>query len=66
MSEPKSKLQPGDALLVIDVQNDFCPGGALAIPDGDQVIAPLNKWIAAAREPACRSTPRATGTRPTI
>ena len=48
MTEPQSELQPGDAVLVMDVQNDFCPGGALAIPDGDQVIAPLNKWAAAA------------------
>ena len=29
-------------LLIIDVQNDFCPGGALAVNDGDSVIAPLN------------------------
>jgi nicotinamidase/pyrazinamidase len=34
------------ALLVIDVQNDFCPGGALAVAEGDQVVAPLNKLIA--------------------
>ncbi len=33
-----------DALLVIDVQNDFCPGGALAVPGADAVIAPLN-WL---------------------
>ena len=32
----------GDALLVVDVQNDFLPGGALAVPRGDEVIAPLN------------------------
>ncbi|HXS75967.1 MAG TPA: bifunctional nicotinamidase/pyrazinamidase [Terracidiphilus sp.] len=30
-----------DALIVIDVQNDFCPGGALAVPDGDGVITPI-------------------------
>ena len=30
------------ALLIVDVQNDFCPGGALQIRDGDKVIAPLN------------------------
>lgn len=30
------------ALLVIDVQNDFCPGGALAVAEGDAVIAPIN------------------------
>jgi nicotinamidase/pyrazinamidase len=32
---------PADALLVIDVQNDFCPGGALGVPKGDEVIAPI-------------------------
>ena len=31
-----------DVLLVIDVQNDFCPGGALAVPRGDEVVAPIN------------------------
>ena len=34
-------ITPTDVLLVIDVQNDFCPGGALAVPDGDAVIAPV-------------------------
>jgi nicotinamidase/pyrazinamidase len=29
-------------LLIIDVQNDFCPGGALAVNEGDAVVAPLN------------------------
>ena len=33
------------ALLVVDVQNDFCPGGTLAVADGDQVVSPLNKLI---------------------
>jgi nicotinamidase/pyrazinamidase len=33
------------ALIVVDVQNDFCPGGALAVPHGDEVIAPLNQLI---------------------
>ena len=33
------------ALLVVDVQNDFCPGGALAVRNGDSVIAPLNRAI---------------------
>ena len=33
------------ALIVVDVQNDFCPGGALAVPGGDEVVAPLNKLI---------------------
>lgn len=30
-------------LLIIDVQNDFCPGGALAVPDGDAVVAAINR-----------------------
>ena len=33
------------ALLVVDVQNDFCPGGTLAVPHGDEVVPPLNKLI---------------------
>ena len=33
-----SHITAADLLLVIDVQNDFCPGGALGVPDGDQVI----------------------------
>jgi nicotinamidase/pyrazinamidase len=42
-------MDPGDALLIVDVQNDFCPGGALAVPEGDQVVQVLNKWIDAAQ-----------------
>jgi len=34
-----------DALLVVDVQNDFLPGGALAVPGGDGVIAPINALV---------------------
>jgi nicotinamidase/pyrazinamidase len=33
-----------DALVVVDVQNDFCPGGALAVPDGDAVVPLLNRY----------------------
>lgn len=33
------------ALLIVDVQNDFCPGGALAVPEGDKVVPVLNKYI---------------------
>lgn len=36
---------PRRALIVVDVQNDFCPGGALAVPEGDNVVAPLNRLI---------------------
>src|SRR5260370_338296 len=35
-------LQPTNALLVIDLQNDFCPGGALAVPGGDAIVPPSN------------------------
>jgi len=33
------------ALIVIDVQHDFCPGGALAVADGDAVVAPINAMM---------------------
>lgn len=33
------------ALLVVDVQNDFCAGGALAVPDGDRVVEPINRLL---------------------
>ncbi len=34
-----------EALIVVDVQNDFCPGGALAVTDGDAVVPVLNEYI---------------------
>ncbi|MEM1582368.1 MAG: nicotinamidase [Candidatus Bathyarchaeia archaeon] len=34
-----------DALIVVDVQVDFCPGGALPVPDGDKVVPILNEYI---------------------
>ncbi|PZN06327.1 MAG: nicotinamidase [Bacillota bacterium] len=40
---------PEGALVVVDVQNDFCPGGALAVPQGDRVVPVLNRWIDAFR-----------------
>jgi len=43
---PAPTLGTGDALLVVDVQNDFLPGGSLAVLDGDAVIAPLNRCLA--------------------
>ena len=36
------------ALIVIDVQNDFCPGGALAVPEGDQIVSGINALMAEA------------------
>ncbi len=46
MSLPDAEVRPreGDALIVVDVQNDFLPGGALAVPDGDAVIPVLNLY----------------------
>jgi nicotinamidase/pyrazinamidase len=38
-------LDKSTALVVVDVQKDFCPGGALAVSDGDKVIPILNKYI---------------------
>ena len=37
------RIDEHDVLLVIDVQNDFCPGGALTVPLGDEVIAPIHR-----------------------
>jgi len=47
-----SIIGPYTALIIIDVQNDFCPGGALGVDQGDQVIGPLNHLASlfAARE----------------
>ena len=36
------KIGAGDILLVVDVQNDFLPGGRLPVPRGDEVVAPVN------------------------
>ncbi len=41
-------LQNADALVLVDVQNDFCPGGALPVTEGDRVVPALNRWIDAA------------------
>lgn len=38
------------ALIIVDVQNDFCPGGSLPVPDGDKIIEPLNKVIKLAED----------------
>jgi nicotinamidase/pyrazinamidase len=48
MLKPEDAFQPGDALLIVDVQNDFCPDGALPIEKGNEVVPVLNRWIAAA------------------
>lgn len=41
------KPQPGDVLLVTDIQNDFLAGGSLAVAGGDEVVPVLNRYIAA-------------------
>lgn len=46
MTQQKMALQSGDALIVVDVQSDFLPGGALAVPHGDEVVEPLNHYVA--------------------
>jgi nicotinamidase/pyrazinamidase len=38
-------LHDGDALMVVDVQNDFCSGGALAVEQGERIIPEINRWI---------------------
>lgn len=43
--KPQAAPAPGDALILVDIQNDFLPGGALAVPKGDEIIEPLNKMI---------------------
>ncbi len=53
------KINKGqDALLVVDVQNDFCPGGALAVHEGDKVVSIINYLV----PHFSRFTPPATGT----
>src|SRR3954452_6594620 len=44
------RLTPRDGLMIVDVQNDFCPGGALAVSRGDDIVPVLNRWLAAARQ----------------
>ncbi len=47
MTIPASREpREGDALVLVDVQNDFLPGGSLAVPGGNAVVAPLNAWLA--------------------
>lgn len=48
MTAIEELIKRGDALIIVDVQKDFCPGGALPIPNGDTVVPFLNKWIEAA------------------
>jgi nicotinamidase/pyrazinamidase len=48
MSDSSSPIPAaGDALLLVDLQNDFLPGGALAVPHGDEVLPVLAAWVRA-------------------
>ena len=42
------RIESGDVLLVVDIQNDFCPAGALGIAEGDAIIPLINRWIESA------------------
>ncbi len=37
---------PGDSLIVVDLQVDFCPGGALSVPEGDEIVPLVNRLLA--------------------
>lgn len=50
MIHPMETLQQGDGLLIVDVQKNFCPGGALPIEGGDRIIPVMNPWIEAAKK----------------
>lgn len=45
MPDSVIRIRQGDALIIVDVQNDFLPGGALGVPDGDAVIPILDRYI---------------------
>ena len=52
----KIMLPQSAALVLVDIQNDFCPGGALAVPEGDEIVevvnrlAPVFDFVAATRD----------------
>src|SRR5215467_11156426 len=39
----RAMYPPSAALVLVDVQNDFCPGGTLAVPDGDEIVEVVNR-----------------------
>jgi nicotinamidase/pyrazinamidase len=45
MTRPMTIDPRHDALIVVDLQNDFCPGGALAVPEGDAVVPVVNRYL---------------------
>jgi nicotinamidase/pyrazinamidase len=49
MAPATTQLGRRSALVLVDIQRDFCRGGALAVPDADAVVPAANRWIARAR-----------------
>jgi nicotinamidase/pyrazinamidase len=49
-SQGDTQLQATDALIIVDVQNDFLPGGSLAVPNGDEVVPTMNNYSIAFKE----------------
>lgn len=45
MTNQNELMQKGNALLIVDVQRDFCPGGALTIENADRILPVLKHWI---------------------
>ena len=48
------------ALVIVDFQNDFCPGGALAVPDGDAIAGRVNELAASSAGCSCAPSVPAT------
>lgn len=49
MAGIEDKIKPGDGLLLVDVQRDFCAGGRLAVQGADEIVPVLNRWMKAAK-----------------
>lgn len=45
LESSRVEVGPGDALLIVDVQNDFMPGGALGVTDGDEIVPLVNHLV---------------------
>jgi nicotinamidase/pyrazinamidase len=46
MTDAATEIGDTDVLVVVDVQNDFCPGGALTVPRGDEIVPVINRLAA--------------------
>ena len=55
MTAAKLTIEPGDALLLVDVQNDFCPGGALAVERGNELGRLIPAELVALHHPGLRA-----------